>query len=183
MMKFDAQDGLVRTARGEELESLTLSGWKLVFSYQQVVHESCQEQEIFDPSKFNGYYNNGYPTVNVTRYKPNTTTLFVLHKSESSALESMQAQLTDTQTALSQEHYTSERLGKELSDAQKQVETEKSISTQRSDTIRRVEAERDRFRSTSTKLEADLAKIRKAIGERSFNEILPAEEPPKTPAR
>lgn len=186
MMKFDTQDGLVCTARGSELEGLTLSGWKLVFSYQETVHEPCQEQEPIElnTSNNNGYYNNGCSTVSVTRYKPNTTTLFVLHKTEGSALESMQAQLQDKEIALCNQTCEIDRLVKELTDAQKQTEIEKSTSSRRLEDIRRVESERDRFRSTSTKLEADLAKIRKAIGERAFNEILPApEEPAKTPTR
>ena len=168
------EGGQVKVVTASELDFLTTQGWRLVFSYQDTTHASCMETEPTPPG-YQGYNCNG--TIQVTRYKPNATTYFVLHKTESQVIEELNQRAANAEHETSEARRQRDEAKKALEDLTKEHQTLKNTSSFDAQRLKNVGEERDRFRTTSSKLEADLAKVRTAIGERQFNEILPPPAP------
>jgi hypothetical protein len=164
--------GQVRVVQGHDLETLTSQGWRLIFAYQETTHVPCTEQ---DPSPNPNCYGG---TVQLTRYRPNSTTFFVLHRTENKIMDELNAKVTEANRRYTEVWREKETGLKDLVEMKRKLDEQKRIVDSAEKNQRDAIEERNRFRTSATKLEGDLTKIRKAIGERALNEILPP-EPPK----
>jgi hypothetical protein len=157
-----------------DVEPLTLHGWQLVSSYQEETPSYGMEQEAATgPNTYPGQVNN------LSRYRPSTRTYFVLHKAESSALGAMaqelddlRAQLTKSYQAQAEGAKAAEVLKSDLAVAKRSAE---GLEEQRA----RAAKQRDALEASKRKLEEDLAKVKRCIGERAYNEAL-ADAPTST---
>jgi hypothetical protein len=169
---FENMKGELRAVMGHDLANLTTQGWNLVFCYQETSHLPYNEME---PGNTPGCYGG---VVNVQRFKPNTSTYFVLHRNEETVVTELNSHLAAARAALQQEQDARKKDGESLRLLKKDLAEAKDLAKTWENQKKVANDERDRFRTTVTKLEGDMVKIRKAIGERAFNEILPPIETP-----
>jgi hypothetical protein len=169
MIQFENLKGEFRTVMGHDLGNLTMQGWNLVFSYQETQQMSCSETELLPV----GTQNNYGQTVNVQRYKPVTHTWFVVHKDEESVLAEAHAREALAQGALAKEQEARKADVKKLTEVEARLTKAVLSAKQEEDQRKRVAEDRDRFRGTAVKLEGDLAKVKAAIGELKYHEIIP----------
>jgi hypothetical protein len=179
MQKFEG-DGQHRLAQAHEIEGLTAQGWNLVFSYQDTERMACTEEELVDPALRGQYpYNNNGGKIALTKWRPGTVTRFLLRKSEDAVREELLARVSTAEERARFERSAREGVEATVARLTKRAdELEQGLTRLREDHAH-VSVDRDRHRSSAAKLEGDLAKIRTAIGERQFAEILPPA--PKAP--
>jgi chromosome segregation ATPase len=125
----------------------------------------CSETE---PCSANGYAG----TVGVTRFRPFITTFFVLRKNETSRLAELNVSLTEAKNETDKAKVAHSEAEKQVERLKRDVDAAKRAETIASKQVTEVATERDRFRTAANKLETDMAKIRKAIGEIRCQEIL-----------
>jgi uncharacterized coiled-coil protein SlyX len=160
--------GQYKSVYAAELERLTLQGWQLVFCYQEAQQLGCSEQEPVLPATNNGYC----PTTTVQRYKPVTVTLFVVRKPEESVLAELNVLLASARETLDERNKIIVERNEESIRLNKQLQSTKDNLKSIESSMTVVRDDRDRFRETVAKLEKDMVRIKTAIGERAYGEIL-----------
>ncbi len=171
MMRFDPDlTGQLKVVTAPEVEALTLSGWHLVFTYQDTcqVQLTDSEPDLRPPNS--GYYNSGM--VSVTRYKPIDITYFVMRFEENSAIARMTNDLESLGKAVVGERESRIKAEKNLADAEKRVTEAKRAIDDAGARAGNISSQLENARTSNRKLEADLAKVRTAIGELKFKEIV-----------
>jgi hypothetical protein len=160
-------DGLTRVVCENQVDLLSQEGWAVVAFYQETMHLPCNEQKPPDEQ-------NRYSPIQYTVYKPSTLTKFVMQLDEDSALAKaavdVRANKQAAVTAVS-----------EMTKAMKGLEEAKKLDMIMKDELERMQRARDSARTdldasraSTRKLEGDIAKIRKAVGELKMKEILGA---------
>jgi septal ring factor EnvC (AmiA/AmiB activator) len=177
-MKEIVKDGVFRVCSADDLASLTeLNGWKLVERYQESELQRCMEQESHPAAPLTPQQQSmgmtPFPQVaSCERYKPVTVTKFLLRKDEESALAAMASERDYAKTCVSNEraeHEKTRSLLKKTSE-ERDAAIESGAGYQRM-----IKASNDRIdeqRATLRKYEEDIAKLRAAIGDLQFKEIL-----------
>jgi hypothetical protein len=167
MQVFDA-DGCHRTCGEHELEQLTQQGWRLVFMYQETYVVPCCD-EVPNASRRVQYEPQ---TVRVNTYRNVVTTRFVLKKSDEEVVSGLLEQvkrLRENDAAMNEILAKSET---ELAEVKKQLAFSQ---TDVKSAVDRYKAEMTRSLDEQTranKLELDLAKVRAAIGDLKYKEIV-----------
>lgn len=164
-VKFDTPlTGCVVVVEESKVELLTREGWKVIAFYQETQMMPCQEQN--PPAN-----DRTYP-ISYTTYKPSTFTKFVMHLDEESTLAQAAASVRSHQQAA----VISKN---ELGQAKKELEEATKRDAMTKNELERVQRTRDTYqddliavRASNRKLEGDIAKIRKAVGELKLKEIL-----------
>ncbi len=158
-----------KTCTADELERETAAGWKL----REVHHEDRQE-----PGQH--YYTNEIPpgcTYSVSVTKQGTPVvvrrlIFVLERDEASALAKLAADLEGARDEARRSRQNEEAASKEKASAEKaHAETKEAFA------MLRKQADRDQVRAAENerlrrKLEEDIWKIRREVGEARVREIL-----------
>jgi ribosomal protein S15P/S13E len=164
-------DGQLQVVEHAMVQQLTLSGWGLVFAYQEEVLEPCYDQ-VPNPNPPQQNYGYPPPTIQTTRYERVTRTKFVMRLGEASALAIAHAKAACAESEIAR--LTTEI--KELRDHGDAKEKDHKATTQRLESCQRMlsddRAVLQRSEETRRKLEADVGKIRVAIGSKQMEEIL-----------
>ena len=159
--------GATKVVGQGEVANLSLQGWRLVYIYQESSYMSFFEQEAV-PSQ-NGY---GPTTVSVQKYRPSVMTWFVMHQSEASALEGLSLELSTERSysrSLREAVEKDKKAAEETAKRIKQLEAANDVANK---DRTRISEERERYAHTARKLEADIAKLRNAVGALKMKEIL-----------
>jgi hypothetical protein len=170
MQKFeDLGPGAIKVVTGYEVENLTRQGWKLVFCYQDAMLMPCQETA---PRGFLNPTNTYAPdTVEVRTSRPYSVTYFVLRQDEESALAQAQVSFEAERARADAAVEAEKALFEKTKEAIKALALEKDRIKTLELTNKSLGSERDALRDTNKRMETDLAKLRKAIGELQFKEI------------
>jgi hypothetical protein len=160
-------NGLVKVVHENQVADLSRVGWAIIAFYQETQLMPCQEQE---PNE-NNQYGHG-PTYSLMRYKPSTFTRFVMQLDEQSALTQAAEDLKTCQSTFSAANAELTKTKKDLEVmGQGRLKAEQEAERLRSERTRNLESV-DRATKIYRKLEDDIAKIRKALGELKLKEIL-----------
>ena len=172
------KDGVFRVCRSDELTSLTeWNGWKLVGRYQESELQRCVDQESHPAAPLTPQQQSvgmtSFPQVACCeRYKPVTVTKFLLRKDEESALAAMASERAYADKRASDERAEHEKTRILLTKAS----AERDAAIESGEGYKRmIKASNDRIdeqRATLRKYEEDIAKLRTAIGDLQFKEIL-----------
>jgi len=185
-MKEIEADGILKTIDGSMLEQYTSQGYRVIGSYQDTIAKRFAELIDAPPNSYgHGYQDACYYTDEsgarwpvppgktiATRFVSESKTFFVVRRNEESAL----AELRKNVEALSQSEAASRAKAEAVTKEHEKTKAE--LSAARSDLERsqgkatRLEREAHEERTLRRKLEVDLAKVRKAIGDLKYNEIL-----------
>jgi hypothetical protein len=173
MLQFEkAITGRLKIVQAEEIEALTLSGWRLVLTYQDTVLWPYMETEPPPPQTT---YSTSYTSnmaVQVTRCKPCTATRFVMQLDEQNALAQMNNDLESVKKALENEKNAHRQTHRDLDAQAKKVTEAKKAVDEYSQKNTSFASQLDTARTSNRKLESDIAKIRTAVGELKLKEIL-----------
>ena len=174
MIKFEdisTRRGPTKVVDAMNLEMWTRQGWKLVFSFQESLLMQCNECEpkmVHNPSS----YNSSNDTVMAQRWRPYTTTYFVLVQDEESALAEAAQKIADAEVTRSNAE-TNERTAREAQakaeEAKTRAEKEAERQKERADQIWQ---QMNQAQTQARKLEQDMAKIQNAVGSLKVKEIL-----------
>jgi hypothetical protein len=170
MLKIESDlTGLLKVVGASAVESLTLEGWKLVFTYQDTALAPCQESEPSPPQTGSSYFT---PAVGVVRFRPHTVTMFIMQLDEQSALAQTHKELEIVKKAYESEARMLEQSREEAKVQRSKVTEAKEAVSEYSRKNISLASQLDTARKSNQKLELDIAKIRTAVGELKLKEIL-----------
>jgi hypothetical protein len=162
-------NGPTKIVEADELAHHTAIGWVLLDSFEveesEIVHESAPR---IVPDNNNGYDDG---TVSTNRTIVLKKMQFLIGHDKKSALAEKEAEASEARNA----KYAAEHAQKTAEEALKEAET--SLAQQiagrqgSAESSKRHMGERDTERKLRRKLEDDMGKVRKAIGDRQWDEI------------
>lgn len=163
--------GHVKRARPEELDELTRTGWKVLGTFQEDVLDTASDVEVNpNPAGPNEY--NYMATVCTTRTHRLRQTWFVVGVDEETTIAQQAKQIAELEQNLLEARTAQAELIGQLNSAKKDFQ---AASTDLEATSRCLEEARQDFaeaRRGQRKLETDLGKVRQAVGDLRWREIL-----------
>lgn len=156
--------GRVRTCAKEEVESLTSQGW--------ILREIHEEQHFERGGSYQDYNSNGF---SFTRQHPDLVVsklVFVLEYSRDQELLDLRAALGVSQAEKRSAVERAASSEKSVKDVERRAATLSEALKVSNDLAARRESERSAAEVLKRRLEEDLAKVRREIGEARFREIV-----------
>lgn len=167
---------IYRTCGSELLETLTRAGWTLAKILQSDKMIDVQEEvAAFDEAPHNpsgGYRNAGWHQTYVTKKAVVTDTLFLLEQDESSAIAELEAKLKDVETKASAAEVEKKKAEKDLAELKARAVDERAYAARVNDMFEKSRREVSDLEKTKNRMEADLAKVQRAVGELRMREIV-----------
>jgi hypothetical protein len=160
---------LTKVVTSGMVEVLSREGYKLVDRYQEKIVETSFDQAA-DP---NGTYSGA--TVGIQNSHVITQTSFVMELDDESTLTLVSGDLKATQKVVAEQVEELKKHKLEIENLEGKLTGQYSCANSYKANYEKVSNEYDLQRKSYVKLEEDLAKIRKAIGEMKYKEILKAE--------
>lgn len=170
-------DGPVKVVNDNELESHTASGWVHLASFEERCAEyvSGKEPAMF-PKNDSGYHNDSDLVVETSRAIPASTWKHLIGQPKETALQEASEKIEGLEHAV-------KALGEEMKKGaeEKQVVEKQLAQSQENEKryMETFEGESSRHQDTRTRMrqmEADLGKLREAIGSVEFDRILKPSE-------
>ncbi len=171
-----AKEKIYRTCGPGDLEILTRDGWLLVKVIQSDRMIDVQEDVAhFDeaPPRSDGYYRApGWQHASVTKKVVVTDTLFLLEKDESTVIAELEAKIKETETKASAADVEKKKAEKDLAELKARAVDERAYAARVNDMLEKSRREVSDLEKTKNRMEADLAKVQRAVGELRMREIV-----------
>lgn len=174
------RDGVFKVVDGFELEQHTMSGWVLVETLRETMVDTGMDEVLHPQFMKHNFDNNSYycgtEKVYLDRSHVVGRTRFLLRKDPDSVVAESVASVVEM------EHRVAEAERKQLSAQERvgvvegQLEGAGRQAARLNDRIERLSEDCKLASEQRLKMEADLAKVRQAIGEIKMSEILGADE-------
>jgi hypothetical protein len=168
--KEGQSSGELQVVGADLVNQLTLSGWTLVFSYQEESIVQTTDMVLRPTPPNPGYY--GSDTIMTTRNEKILTTRFVMRRDEASALVHSEARANAESSRAAGLARTLAETEKKLVEVEKTFAAEKSHHQSCQSMVTDVRNDLGRSEESRRKLESNIGKIREAIGSKQMEEIL-----------
>lgn len=173
------QDGVYKVAEASELEAACLAGWRLVRELYEDRVTAVRADEPVPMFQFPGYAGNSYGSVfggNASIERPMIVRVvrFLLKRDDTSVVAAAEARAAEALKLRDE----AQAAAKAAEKAKLAAEEAVALMTDESDRFRARYKEaadrRDELKAQNQRMEADLGKVRAAIGDLRFREIVEA---------
>lgn len=167
---------IYRTCGPGDLEILTRDGWSLVKVIQSDrMIDVLEDVAHFDeaPHRSDGYYRApGWQHASVTKKVVVTDTLFLLEKDESTVIAELEAKIKEAEAKASAADVEKKKAEKDLFEEKGASQRLSAAAIRSQELHAKLLVDTEELRKTKARMEADLGKIRLAIGDLRMREIV-----------
>ncbi len=174
--KLTKEKKVYRTCGPGDLEILTRDGWSLTKVLQSDKMIDVQEDVAhFDeaPQRSDGYYRApAWQHACVTRKVVVADTLFLLEKDESTVIAELEVKVKEVEAKASASDAEKKKAEKDLAELKARAVDERAYAARVNDMLEKSRREVSDLEKTKNRMEADLAKVQRAVGELRMHEIV-----------
>ncbi len=167
-----------RTCGPGDLEILTRDGWsltKVIQSDRMIdVQEDVAAYDEAPEGSNSGYRNPGWQHTSIMRKVVVMDTIFLLEKDESTVIAELEDRLKETEAKASAANVEKKKAEMELRDAKASHQFVVDESRRRNEALAKALSDAEELRKTKARMEEDLARIQRAVGELRVRDILGA---------